>query len=204
MMPRIARRGLLKVLSSPSQAGKTTLARRLLAPTPACACRCRDDAQAAAREVDGRDYHFIDTAEFDGSRCRQAARRGRVRNCYRRPKARAGRAGRRRRRSSISIGLGPASSRSGWVGTSWRIHPAARRQVAGAQLCGRANQDPRRWWRRIAAAADDRPLGRVRLRHRQCRPETSPPGSPLSRRRAPEARAPNGSRRLVRGVLEGL
>ena len=58
---RIARRGLLLVLSSPSGAGKTTLARRLL------------DADAGIRmsvsvttrkprpgEVDGVDYIFVD------------------------------------------------------------------------------------------------------------------------------------------------
>lgn len=59
------RRGLLLVLSSPSGAGKTTLARRLLA----------DDAMLTSSisvttrpmrpgEVDGRDYHFVDAAKY--------------------------------------------------------------------------------------------------------------------------------------------
>ena len=63
--PRIARRGLMLVLSSPSGAGKTTIARELL----------KDDAnlrmsvsvttrQPRPGEVDGRDYQFIDAAHF--------------------------------------------------------------------------------------------------------------------------------------------
>jgi guanylate kinase len=62
---RLARRGLLLVLSSPSGAGKTTLARRLIA-----ADRClRMSVSVTTRaprpgEVDGRDYRFIDAAEF--------------------------------------------------------------------------------------------------------------------------------------------
>ena len=35
------RRGLMFVLSSPSGAGKTTLARELMSKTPACRCRSR-------------------------------------------------------------------------------------------------------------------------------------------------------------------
>jgi guanylate kinase len=63
---QVKRRGLLFVLSSPSGAGKSTIARMLLA---------RDDGislsvSATTRpiregEVDGRDYHFITDAEFD-------------------------------------------------------------------------------------------------------------------------------------------
>jgi len=62
---RLARRGLLFVLSSPSGAGKTTLARRLLA-----ADRCLSMSVSVTTrpprpgEVDGRDYRFIDAAEF--------------------------------------------------------------------------------------------------------------------------------------------
>ena len=59
------RRGVLFVLSSPSGAGKSTLARMLLA----------DDTQIAMSvsattrpmrpgEIDGRDYHFVETARF--------------------------------------------------------------------------------------------------------------------------------------------
>ena len=61
----IARRGLLLVLSSPSGAGKTTLSRRLLAADAGL----RMSVSVTTRkprpgEVDGRDYRFIDVAEF--------------------------------------------------------------------------------------------------------------------------------------------
>jgi guanylate kinase len=62
---RIARRGLMLVLSSPSGAGKSTIANTLLA---------RDDDLSMSvsvttrrprpGEVDGRDYRFIDAASF--------------------------------------------------------------------------------------------------------------------------------------------
>ncbi len=62
----LQRRGLMLVLSSPSGAGKTTIANRLLQ---------RDDnlrlsVSVTTRprrpgEVDGKDYHFIDTAKFE-------------------------------------------------------------------------------------------------------------------------------------------
>src|SRR5262249_58580303 len=60
-MARGARRGLLLVLSSPSGAGKTTLARRLLAADPFL----RMSISVTTRpprpgEVDGRDYRFIE------------------------------------------------------------------------------------------------------------------------------------------------
>ncbi len=62
----IARRGLLFVLSSPSGAGKTTLARRLLdAPglglTLSVSATTRPQRPA---EVDGRDYHFVSAGRF--------------------------------------------------------------------------------------------------------------------------------------------
>ncbi len=64
--PRIGRRGMLLVLSSPSGAGKTTLARRLLAVDPTL----RMSVSVTTRglrpgEVEGRDYHFVDKAEFE-------------------------------------------------------------------------------------------------------------------------------------------
>jgi guanylate kinase len=63
---RIARRGLLLVLSSPSGAGKTTLSRRLLAAD----AHLRMSVSVTTRkprpgEVDGQDYRFIDVAEFE-------------------------------------------------------------------------------------------------------------------------------------------
>jgi len=64
--PTIARRGLLLVLSSPSGAGKTTLARRLLAADPGLRLSVSVTTRAPRPgEVDGKDYRFIDTAEFE-------------------------------------------------------------------------------------------------------------------------------------------
>jgi guanylate kinase len=62
----IARRGLLLVLSSPSGAGKTTLARRLLASDP----QIQMSVSVTTRkprpgEVDGRDYTFLDETAFE-------------------------------------------------------------------------------------------------------------------------------------------
>jgi guanylate kinase len=55
----------LLVLSSPSGAGKTTLARRLLAADPALRLSVSVTTRAPRPgEVDGRDYRFIDPAEF--------------------------------------------------------------------------------------------------------------------------------------------
>ncbi len=63
---RIARRGLLLVLSSPSGAGKTTLSRRLLAADPGLRMSVSVTTRAPRRgEVAGRDYRFIDAAEFE-------------------------------------------------------------------------------------------------------------------------------------------
>jgi guanylate kinase len=61
----IARRGLLLVLSSPSGAGKTTLARKLLAADPGLRLSVSVTTRAPRRgEVDGQDYRFIDAPEF--------------------------------------------------------------------------------------------------------------------------------------------
>jgi guanylate kinase len=62
----ITRRGLMLVLSSPSGAGKTTLSRQLLASDPDVELSVSVTTRPPrAGEVDGRDYHFIDTARFD-------------------------------------------------------------------------------------------------------------------------------------------
>jgi guanylate kinase len=60
------RRGLLLVLSSPSGAGKTTLARRLLDADPSVTMSVSVTTRPARPgEVDGQDYHFIDQERFD-------------------------------------------------------------------------------------------------------------------------------------------
>jgi guanylate kinase len=62
----IARRGLLLVLSSPSGAGKTTLAKRLLDANPALELSVSVTTRAPRPgEVEGKDYQFIDAAEFE-------------------------------------------------------------------------------------------------------------------------------------------
>ena len=62
----VARRGLMLVLSSPSGAGKTTLSRRLLASDDAIDLSISVTTRPPRPgEVDGRDYHFIDRAQFD-------------------------------------------------------------------------------------------------------------------------------------------
>ena len=64
-LPHIARRGIKLVLSSPSGAGKTTLARKLLSRTD----RLLMSVSATTRpprpgEIDGRDYVFLSEEEF--------------------------------------------------------------------------------------------------------------------------------------------
>jgi guanylate kinase len=62
----VERRGLMLVLSSPSGAGKTTLSRRLLAGDDAIDLSISVTTRPPRPgEVDGRDYHFIERAEFD-------------------------------------------------------------------------------------------------------------------------------------------
>ena len=59
------RRGLLIILSSPSGAGKSTLARRLRAWDPSISFSVSATTRSPRnREVDGRDYVFMDVAEF--------------------------------------------------------------------------------------------------------------------------------------------
>jgi guanylate kinase len=63
---RIARRGLMFVLSSPSGAGKTTLTRMLLRADRRVNLSVSVTTRPKRRgEVNGRDYHFIDRSRFD-------------------------------------------------------------------------------------------------------------------------------------------
>ncbi len=62
---RVARRGLMLVLSSPSGAGKTTLSRMLLKADRHVELSVSVTTRPQRRgEVDGRDYHFIDRHRF--------------------------------------------------------------------------------------------------------------------------------------------
>jgi guanylate kinase len=69
-MEGIARRGLMLVLSSPSGAGKTTLARRLLDDEHDGIAMSISHTTRPRRkgEKDGRDYHFVDHDTFSRMR----------------------------------------------------------------------------------------------------------------------------------------
>ncbi|CAN1721438.1 guanylate kinase [Hyphomicrobium sp. 1Nfss2.1] len=63
--PTIKRRGLLLVLSSPSGAGKTTIARRLIDADPDISMSVSvTTRKPRPGEVDGRDYNFIEADAF--------------------------------------------------------------------------------------------------------------------------------------------
>jgi guanylate kinase len=67
----IARRGLMLVLSSPSGAGKTTLARRLIENEPGIAMSISHTTRPKRKgEEDGLDYHFVDRDTFTRMRDR--------------------------------------------------------------------------------------------------------------------------------------
>jgi guanylate kinase len=62
----IQRRGLLFILSSPSGAGKSTIARMLLESDDGVAMSVSATTRPKRQgEVDGRDYHFVDDSGFD-------------------------------------------------------------------------------------------------------------------------------------------
>ena len=65
----IARRGLLYILASPSGAGKTTLARRLIAADPGIRMSVSvTTRKARSGEIDGKDYFFVDHQHFEAMR----------------------------------------------------------------------------------------------------------------------------------------
>jgi guanylate kinase len=69
--PHIARRGLLYIISSPSGAGKTTLARRLLGADRDIAMSVSVTTRAPRPgERDGVDYHFVDRDQFENMKAR--------------------------------------------------------------------------------------------------------------------------------------
>jgi guanylate kinase len=69
---RVARRGLLLVLSSPSGAGKTTLAHRLLSVDPGIRMSVSVTTRKPRRgEVEGIDYTFVDKREFERLKARR-------------------------------------------------------------------------------------------------------------------------------------
>jgi guanylate kinase len=71
--PKIKRRSLLLILSSPSGAGKTTLARRLAESNPDLFLSVSVTTRAPRPgEVDGYDYRFVDEATFERMRDQDA------------------------------------------------------------------------------------------------------------------------------------
>ncbi len=69
----IDRRGLMLVLSSPSGAGKTTIARRVLTEDAGIAPSISHTTRARRPgEVDGKDYHFVDKKTFTQMRDEKA------------------------------------------------------------------------------------------------------------------------------------
>ena len=62
---RFSRRGILFIVSSPSGAGKSTIARKLLAAEPGLEMSVSATTRAPRPgEVDGKDYHFVTVDRF--------------------------------------------------------------------------------------------------------------------------------------------
>ena len=71
MQRAVARRGLMLVLSSPSGAGKTTLARRLCGEEKDIAMSISHTTREKRKgEREGKDYHFVDKENFAAMRDR--------------------------------------------------------------------------------------------------------------------------------------
>jgi guanylate kinase len=62
--PRVGRRGLILILSSPSGAGKTTLTRSLVEGRAGELSISVTTRQRRPSEIEGRHYHFIDREQF--------------------------------------------------------------------------------------------------------------------------------------------
>jgi guanylate kinase len=85
------RRGLMFILSSPSGAGKTTIARRLLEAEDNLAMSVSVTTRPMREgEVEGRDYSFVERGEFDGMVANDAFLEWAevFGNCYGTPRAR--------------------------------------------------------------------------------------------------------------------
>jgi guanylate kinase len=68
-METMGRRGLMLVLSSPSGAGKTTIARRVLDEDESVVSSISHTTrEKRSGEVDGRDYHFVEKKTFSEMR----------------------------------------------------------------------------------------------------------------------------------------
>jgi guanylate kinase len=68
-MAELARRGVMMVLASPSGAGKSSISRAIFAQDPNISLSVSVTTRARRTdEIDGRDYHFIDVAEFQRMR----------------------------------------------------------------------------------------------------------------------------------------
>ena len=126
-MPRIARRGLLLVLSSPSGAGKTTLARRLLAADPGLRMSVSVTTRKPRPRRGATAGTIISSTRPSSSACEAAGEllewaRG-ARQSLRHAEGAGG--GRARTRAttccSTSIGRARGSSRSGWASDVVRV-----------------------------------------------------------------------------------